>query len=317
MSHNLSHDHLYVTLQTDTQNDGDPLIFTADNRFPIIDQPDNMVVAVRSFGIPRVSQPLFFFEEDPADPFNTFYWVSIGAVDVRVNYISYGTSPLGPLGVYFVDQYMEMLNAALLTAHIANAITGPPPQFAFESDTRVSLYIPVGYPALVYCSDAVLDKFPGIPVAYNPAGYPKTYQFKTIATLNNGVTVAGVPYLRMSQDFPTAQYTLDTFRSIIFVNESLPIPDTLYSESNLATNLNVLHVFDLTTQQETSNIWGSFSYNSEGLYIWNDLTSKTPLTNLRIGVYYLDSKGKIQRLRMYRKDRSTVTLTFKKNDVVM
>jgi hypothetical protein len=292
------------------------LVFNVQSKFPIVADPSLYKVAVKSFSIPRLNLPLFQMLEDPLDQFNTFYFVSIGIIDVPVQYVPYGSN-LIPRAIFYVEEFLQGVNQALVTAHFNNGIAGPPPSFLYESDGRISINIPSGYPQPVFCSKAVYDRFPGIPIYYSnlPVDFPRNYEFVPNVTLNNQVVYGATTYTKLLQDTPTLEYSMDQYKRLAFISNRLAIEETLLAVNEVNENISGLYQHYTTYQNGDAFRDTDYSYQSDGEYIWHDMKNDKPIYTISIGVYWKNDKGILTPLPTFPGDFSNLTIIFQKKSV--
>lgn len=302
---------------------------------PLVMNPSEYHLAIVRFSVPSSLVPLFLFQDG-------VYKVTLSYSGIlfteTVQFIQTNQTDTSDRNVYIFQNFIDMVNAALLAAFNAAVIAapGPLPDFApelvFDTATQLT-YLKVDpkwnpatlNPTLqIWFNTALYDKFGSFNVNFN--GYTnalQNYQFIVEYTggnlfndLDYPAAATSKPFLHMMQTGVSIGY-MSNVKTIVFTSTSIPgkaeyIPSiTGNSNDNFR---NILIDFEPLDEGNTvSNINNIYwQYYPQGPYRLVDLQSTQPITNVDLQVSWQDELGNLSPIYIAPGRSLTVKMLFQK-----
>ena len=223
-----------ATLRNDT-NKNLVIDFNETRPNSIVDRPNDYYMAVISFDIPNTSFSIFNYTPD------TYYvTITVGGVDYteEVLYIDRGDPgrDVDPTirGVYYFQQFLDMMNNALLAAHTAAGLLGVenPPFMLLRSDGRFEIRQQQGYSGDVYFNSDLYKYFTGMEsdfLGYNRPDRKDRFILNKDNGNNSGEygATANPPgpgiFFNLNIQENKAQYLWPDIKALIITSTSIPV----------------------------------------------------------------------------------------------
>jgi len=300
-------------LECTIRNNNDTILKVADFNqsltAPLIEKASDYYVLIQSFNIDRISLPIFTYQNNFVITFERG-----GDFTINVPFINRGGVTNG---VYYVNQLVQMLNAALTAGHTASGASGTigndPPFIYYNPDVsnKFTLYIPTGYNADIYFNESLADLF-----AFESEflGYNLVKSYRIINRLDqfNANTISGTEYNEMENQEDTL-WRLSDVRGLIITTNTLPITKEIISFEDQQSNYistNVLQRFFqlIDVGEGVQSI--PFEYVSQYDNYLVDLISPNALTNIGFTINVLYKDDRILPLLLEPGEEASIKLKF-------
>lgn len=313
----------------------------------VIDSSEYYLSCV-DFNVPKYYIPLFPYRGD-LDTVN----IRTENTDHRVTipYINWGNprdvngGVIGFQGVYFIQQYLDMVNSALNTAHNQALISNPtiglnPPFFSYDSSIpNIILNIPDiaaynsinsfsdaqnQFKAVIIFSNSTYLKFTTLPSIHNGFGpFPyldeRIIISKTPVTDLNIVNIDSVNYVSNPEEEFSGN-AWNTIQRILLNSENIPIATEFIQEeitNNITSKSQIIESFNIDALRLDSNKYSlNYQYPYQKQILYSDLNNDTPLRRLSLNFTAISDNGTFTKLFIPPFSTFYVKLMFVKKTIV-
>lgn len=287
----------------------------------IVDKANDYYLSVLRFDVPNTNLPFFYFQDN-------IYSVTITTAgtdkQIFLNYISVG-EPGGNLnpgarGVYYHQQFLDMLNLALETEwNQAPAAAGDPPVMVLNDDSKFELRVDVASDSEIWFSRELYRFFLGIESIFGGYNQPNGKDQQILYKDNNNNTFAGPPgasYWGMEQETSTL-YNWYDIRVIAIISNSMPCKQEYIGiiSNNLTNEIQIIADYVPPYMIEpniSKSEWIFHSINNRRIV---DLISDNPLRTIDFRVIGLDRHGEIFPIFIAPGDSASVKFEFIKKSL--
>ena len=322
-------DNVYYNVSAFNNTEFPKILKIEDTRSQyILDKPENYRMSLIRWTVNTVSIPLFFFKtinDDRINIDNTFYRVKLsdGIVSSTANviFVKNNINPIGDTGVYYIQDFVNWINSALLVAY--NNPPSPwdvsfvsPPYIFYNQDTKSIGVIAqqefyTGSLSL-FVNNNLHSFFPSLAIVVAPttnlsSSWTTTFAKISIGptknnliTFTNPIQIGAVPKQCFEMYTPqNTTYIWNSLKSIIFTSSLIPCTaEYIQNKDNTITNktFNIISDYEVTIDNptnSTSRTW--FQYNAQ-IYRYIDLFSTQPLNKIDLQVYWSDYNNNIYPL---------------------
>lgn len=278
----------------------------------VVDLPENYYLAIVRFAISHMLIPLYQFR-------NNFYSVTITEVATGLStqtfldyadngsYSQYGyTQP-----VFFYQQFMFMVNRALLTSHNARGNPGGLPPFIVYKDEKFTIYVPPAYfdpfaPPVNQVQFVIsfnanlfqqLQFIECIFQGYNrPDGIDYTLDYYAYPESLNQIQLPQAPFIPATiytyyEQERKALYLLNEVQSIVFTSTSINVTKEFIGKNDGQGNVGSLSIIaDFVPDQSSGRDLSEYQYNVQGPPRLVNLTNTIPITEIdyQVGIRFRD-----------------------------
>jgi hypothetical protein len=341
--------HIYLDINVrgselgNTTDYGRQAVYSATKTQPLIANPEKYHLSVDRFSISGRYLPIYIF--DPVAP--PAVWLEYDGFSVKTDFVFVfrATNPPNPAVVpfnqyyyvYDIEHFCTMMNTAFATAFTAlGALVALPvgsvaPFIVWnESQQLASLYAQDAHydiadptPIKIFWNTTVNETIMFMPFIYDSSDkwqVRMTYYYNNRETRSAPASPTG-DFLFCKQQAVGAK-GFNCIRSIIFTSTSIPVASTYTNVNTQSANGN------LKTNDDTNSMAILIDYKidptfpmsqrTDLLYVAGDNTRKldlignTPLRNININVYWVDTHGNIYPLVVGRNEELNVKLLFTK-----
>lgn len=268
----------------------------------ILEKASDYYLSVIRFDIPHSTLAIFNFRDNP-------YYVTIeqAGVDktVQLIYLDYGnlTPNLDSAfqGVYYINQFLEMINTAFTTAHNnPPASPGNPPRIVLNTDNTFSLIVDTLYiPGTtdIFFNEPLYSFFQGLDsvfIGYNTANFKDRrliYQRYFDNVFTYPAPLVGT-YYNMRQE-SASQYLWTNLRTLILTTNEIPITKEYVSIGPNSSSIKNQAITDYIGTQEQDDTYRRmpYEYRAGSGYRLVDLKYDGPLNKIDFKVYAVDQFG--------------------------
>lgn len=260
---------------------------------PLLEKASDYYVLIQSFSLDRISLPIFTYLD------NFIITFRVGAVDFPLVVPFISRLPISvKQEVFYVEQLVDMLNAAFASLHVTAGSAGAVPPFIHyypSEPNKFTLFIPDAYNGNteIYFNRELLDAFSFDAELYG-FGTNKAGKILVPDNLLNSITLGGNVYRQVLNQEDTL-WRLNDVRGLIISTNTLPIVKEVISFDDQPSNYistNVLQrFFELVNIGE--GVQGvPFEYVSTYDTYLVDMISPNALNNIgfTINVVYKDDR---------------------------
>lgn len=315
-----STDIVYFTATKRNNSTMPEYINFAQNRSQdIVSKANDYYMAVISFDIPNSPMPIFEYED--------VYSVTIteAGVDYQVFliYDDYGDPArlLNPnfRGIYYFQQFLDMLNKALITAYNASGATGEIPKMFLRPDGRFEIKQDLAFSGELYFSAETYRLFLGIEsyfVSYDGVNGKDEFLVNK-DNGNNTITSGGVTYSLNVQE-NKSQYLWPDIRYIAITSSKIPSTKEYFGLDTFNTNAQTQIIADFVPlYTESGGIDRTdWTYSSGAGYRLVDLTSDSSIREIDFNAIGLTRTGKQIPIFLAPRAAATVKFMFIKKSLV-
>lgn len=317
-----------IVFNASSSNDGNTnkiLAFTDFRKQNILDHAEDYYVRMFEAKIPIMSLPLFQMSLPNDDLGNPVYKMKVTIDDVTQPLIPIQLNPLNGsvVFIFYIQQFLDSLNAALALAHTTKGIAGVPPKMIYDYDNDLllfaipSLYYAGGVNSIpIFFNAALMYKFTGFMNGY--VGFvDKEYQI-LYGSFANNYTESGLfgypgPTIFMPSQSKFYKDLLE-FQSIIVTTRSLKVNEQYVSHGNGENqSLPILSEIPILFEDINSSKYLTFSQ----LYPkWTTLNTYGPLKVVDLYAYFVGDDYKTYELFILPGQKFNVRLEFIKKNLV-
>lgn len=297
----------------------------------IIEKCNDYYLAVVRLEVPHSTVAMFNFAAR-----DYFVTINNGVTDftTQLLYVSDGnpTSNLDSAfqGIYTFQQFLDSLNTALRTSHIAAGIAGNAPMMVYEEDGRFSLNVDTNYTIGVdeiFFNDALFRLFQGIQSEFISftATSNKDYRMIYGPLFNNILTYPTNPifgyiagdYYKMSQE-TQSQFTWVNISSIVVTTNTIPCKKEYIGLSSDNNSTESQTITDFIPVQQNFNKYDRtpWVYEPQDGYRLVDLESDSPLRTIQFKVELVNDESFIFPVSLAPGENILLKMMFMKKSLV-
>jgi hypothetical protein len=289
-----------------------PATYSEQKVQSILEHPEQYYLSLVRFSLCGNFFPIFYFKDGA-------YYVTLtylgNPYQVVVPYIPHNiNTPEFPNSVFSYEAFIDMINAALVTAFTAmKAVAVPagvtdPPFFTYNAATELfTLHCQVEYAGNIdiwfnYSLYSFFENFNVFWYGENNANH-QDVRFNIMNRVTNREYIDytgtvpsdssnGKPYYYFTQEYP-ALFNFASLKTITFKTATIPVRSE-YTPTNTATSgdvtFNPIMVdFEINPEDSPALYRGYLSYTPTAQYRLVDLIGRAPLNNFQISVTYKDN----------------------------
>jgi hypothetical protein len=305
-----------ATIENTSKTDNIQARYSQKTGTHLVKRASDYYIAVERFDIPRSNLPIFLYNN--SNGYDYSVTISNGGVDYfqTVVYQSYASIVRPPDAIFYVQQFLNMVNASLLAAHNASGIAGAAPMMILDTTDRFYMVIQIGYPGEIFFSNKVFQLFYTLPAIFYGYGNLTGKDFKVVVQDVGNNTFA--PYYHMRQE-QSSLFRWNSYKSIIITSSRIPCVLSAVGSGNAAGNNNV-KVQALTDfiPLDTNGVIDrtNWSYNSINPNRVIELTSDGPIDEIEFSIYVADTSGNLIQLYIEPGENLSVNFAFYKKSII-
>lgn len=292
---------------------------------PILNNPSQYSLSVIRFKIPSASIPLVVWEDGK-------YKLSITFDGETVSQDMTYTNPPDPYGVsiYQYTDIAEIFNTASISVFNAlkvlkPALPGVPPRMVYDPVTSLySVYYSetweesLAAPPILAVNTAYVNFLPSLVLIFNDTGIGEDWIFNVKDTFTNTVTIGGVDYLKMTQEYPTLG-VINQLSSLVIGTNKIPVTNEYLSGTKeLGTSSSNLTRAILTDFEPLQDVGDQtyFQFFVSGPLRHYQLQNTDPLRNIDFQVFWEDNTGTVYPLYIQQGEAMDIKLQFTRNSII-
>ncbi len=303
-----------------------PALFQATSTQFILDKCSNYKMAVSNFNVPNVGLPLFQFDNEP-NVSEGQYTVSIDGTTIPLVYRSYSLTGNPGDSIFYIGQFLDMVNEALATAN--SIVSGGgfiAPIMLFDRGiNKFTLRVEENYKWDIWFSSKLFGRFPTLPAALNefPPGASGTnfdFIYKIIVEdRGNNRFIDSDPnspsfnryFLNMEQE-SSCLFAMNDYQKIIITSNTMPIAGTNVGVKDGDSNslkIQSIAEFDNNATGELDRSGLNFNSNG-GSYVYHDMMGSGSLSTISYDIYIRNKDFTISRLYLAPYSQVSVKFVF-------
>jgi len=316
-----------ATVSNDT-NANKVLAFTDFRKQNVLDHAEDYYVRMFEAKIPIMSLPLFQQSLPNDSAGNAVYKMKVTIGNITKPLIPIQLNPLNGqvVFVFYIQQFLDSLNNALLEAHIDSGINGSAPKMIYDYNNDLllfcisTIYYAGGVNSVpIFFNAALMYKFTGFTNAYI-GSLDKEYQILYGSYFENYTHSGLEDYFGFSSDtiFMPSQSKfykdLLEYQSIIVTTRSLKVNEQYVSSGNGDNqSLPILSEIPILFEDINSSKYLTFSQ----LYPkWSNINAFGPLKTVDLYAYFVGDDFKIYELYILPGQKFNVRLEFIRKNLV-
>lgn len=308
---------------------------------PIISDPTNSYISVARFSISHMAVPLYFFDNADGKYYVNIKPIGAGPTLANAKALVYLANSVGDYSqfgytqpVFYYEQFVNMINAALETSYVAN-YGGDPDDVPFiqysPNDEKFSLYFTpstinpaIGNVEAVVFSGALFRQLQFFKSVYVPSD--DTYQTKLEdyrAGLNyyanpDPLTNVALPSFYYIQQERSALYLLNQIQNIAFISNKIPItkeyvPNFTSGKENVLSSRAIL--CDFVPNLGGGRDLSEYQYYPQGPLRLINLESDSPITSIDVQIYFVTKDGQYYPLYLEPGEGIAIKFAFMKKSL--